>query len=426
MASIVFTAGLDDTAFVRGITNMERTAQRSVDPVSNAFGRWGQGIERNTAGLRKFTGAISSSVGVLTSTIGAVTAIGAVAGGALLLIDSLVNGSKQAAEEVRSIVADIEQGMESARRARGNSGLNEFARARSEAFQARQDGIARLNELANAGASFAERDRVRDSIETEYERALAFTASAEAADRLARNTEALSRASGSAASFLGANADEVERLEQQVSKLNLELERAANLNDGDNSAVAEVRRLQEAVRAAGQERIDQIKAEREAREQAEAARLAMEQRRRELEEKDLDIQIMLAKGMKDEAEQARVRLDIERRLQQLRDDPSRSAADRDRIERKLRELQDAQLAGLTGSGAGGAGGAGGGGGVSTLGATLTGAERQIFGTNDSATQRQLQRMEQLKTIADAIKDIFHSVTESGSVKITGSVPARLT
>jgi hypothetical protein len=474
MASIVFTAGLDDTAFVRGITNMERTAQRSVDPVNKAFGRWGEGIERSTAGLRRAQSAISGVAGIASGALGTIGLIGGALGGTYLIVERIANASEQAAKaaerELRArekVRAELDSNLASLRtelgeRSRLEASIASIADdAESQRKRLREEGEfvklteRRLDLLRQVQALTAPRTEGRSEqfgfadLDTKREllaqaRALQEEISSQFDPRFAEITR-IEQARRAAAEQNGVRDGlrEQIRLEAEGARLRGDDLESRRLLEGaeHQERLRKIAELESAGATNGEElrtietdlhrlRLANIEEERDRRSAAEAeraraeeARIDREMRRRELDEKAIDIEILRAKGMKDEAEQARVRLDIERKLQQLRADDGAEQSDRVRIERKLRELERLQLAGIGGEGIGAS--RFGGSGISTSGATLTGAERQIFGTSDSATQRQLQRMEQLNNIAESIKQLFGSVTQSGSVKVAGDFTARL-
>jgi hypothetical protein len=203
-----------------------------------------------------------------------------------------------------------------------------------------------------------------------------------------------------------ANAEQLMAMEDQLHQ-----RRLANID-----AEAQKRAQAEAERVAAEQR----------RIEAEELRAARERNRLELEEKSLDIAILRAKGLDDEARKAEIRLDAERRLRELELDPSRTEAEKARMERKIRELERLQLAGVGAStGADSVGGRFAGAGASLLGATFAGSERQIFGAVDTAANRQVAVAEQSKTIMETMKTLMASFTEAGVVKVSGDFGARL-
>jgi hypothetical protein len=423
MSDITFAAGLDDTRFVRQITDLERKVQQASRPVNEAFGRWGRGIEDATSGVRKMTGALSSTVGVVSSVTGSAALIAGTVVGVLATIDAIANAASRAAEQAE-------------REARARE------KVRAEVDRALTGMRLQLGEIsALEGAMLAIADRAEDArrrLRTEGE----FLRLMQRRLDIARELDALTapRTTGRSEQFGFASPETARRLREELVRITQEIEKQYS------PRFAEIDRLEQALReqaeqqaAADKERHDQRMAEIEEegrrraqidaeRAEAEQRRIEQRMRQRELDERSLDIEIMRARGLDAEADAARIRLDIERQIQRLRDDEGMEQADRVRMERKLRELERLQLDGLSESAAAAAAGAGGrfaGAGASLLGATFAGSERQIFGSVDNTAGQSLNVMRETSRLVSKATALIESFTEAGSVKVSGELGARL-
>jgi hypothetical protein len=511
VSDLKFTAALDDSNFVRAVTNLDlktklvaqsvgqsfqmaarqfdfsalrvegvaqsmETAQAATGGLAASMTDTARRIDDATQGVRDMQATITRTVSVGTRLLGIWgSAAGLIAAGAaaLTFFERQQRAvAERAREEARNRVDALAALRESARVMAQQGGVSgggiegEIAGIRRRAEELKNEESIR-RALVTAQQNQA-------SLQAQLDRALVspFQGSAESAvffrEQVARADAEVRRLTDALETIDAAARASIERAAAQASEAGFAAQRRAQIDllreEGqirEAERLAEVERHEQRQReiaelaAAGaanaeqlmamedqlhQRRLANIDAEAQKRAQAEAERVAAEQRRieaeelraarernrLELEEKSLDIAILRAKGLDDEARKAEIRLDAERRLRELELDPSRTEAEKARMERKIRELERLQLAGVGAStGADSVGGRFAGAGASLLGATFAGSERQIFGAVDTAANRQVAVAEQSKTIMETMKTLMASFTEAGVVKVSGDFGARL-
>lgn len=476
MADLQFSAAIDDTRFVRQLNDMETQAKRAAGPVNVAFRGWGSSINSATGGVRKFTASISGSVGAVTSMLGVWGLVAGTIAGAYGVLTTFERQQREAelaakreADQRERVLHSLERELDQRRAILGtttalesrlaaieaeNRALNEQLTTEgklNEAMQRRAtlvEKIAQLSAVPEANRS-GDRDALiygRDMGPGRVERMQAELAALERQIALAEQRRREIESTGGAlaeqarqrgidsglreqarleAELARARGDDVEALRMQERIAHEDrLRRIAEIESAGAGNAERLRALEDDLH---NRRMQNIETEAAARAQAEQERAAMEERRqraegrrREFDERSLDIEIMRLRGMENAAREAEVRLDIERRIRELQDDPSRSIREQQRIRDKLLELESLRLAEIGGDPFGGETGA-----RAIQGALLTGAERQVFGTRDPATERFLARQDQANRIFESIKSLLDGVRGAQGLRVEGDFGARL-
>jgi len=133
------------------LDGLEKAAESTAKKGGDAFSRFGEGIERQTAGVRKFTGALSSAAGIATGLVGVFTLLTAGIKSAIAnqkaFIQTVRESSKALQDQVR--IGRIQNaGYTSAQQSQIDIS-KQAVDATEQVTNALEDQIGRLNILAN-------------------------------------------------------------------------------------------------------------------------------------------------------------------------------------------------------------------------------------------------------------------------------------